>query len=107
MAESTEKRPDGSITRTNTWNGVETGEPVRVNVPRELRLQWVFIAHGRNEATGEEWVEVRGGRPGESKRRAFRTELIYPVSSKRGSKLVGPSLEAAPRLSMHSPQPNQ
>jgi len=102
MVEMSTKQPNGPLSRSSTWNGVEKGETVLVNGPKERRQQWVFVAHVRNDATGEEWVEVRGGRPGESKSRAFRTELIYPASAKRGSRLVGPSLEAAPRLPLHS-----
>ncbi len=70
--------PHATLLRSAAWNGVEQGEVVLVNGPKERRQQWVFVAHARNELTGEEWVEVRGGRPGESKGRAFRTEMIYP-----------------------------
>jgi hypothetical protein len=94
-------RPQRIVKRSTFWNGVGKGERVVVNGVKERRQQWVFVAHVRNEDTGDEWVEVRGGRPGESKTRAFRTELIHPWSTKKGSRAVGPSLVAAPRLAIH------
>lgn len=69
-----------------------------VNGARERRQAWVFVAHVVNEQTGEEWVEVRGGRSGESKGRSFRPELIYPASARRGGRLQGLSLGVAPQL---------
>jgi hypothetical protein len=69
-----------------------------VNAAKEGRQAWVFVAHVVNEASGEEWVEVRGGRAGEAKGRSFRPELIYPGGARRGSRLVGMSLAAAPRF---------
>lgn len=87
--------------RATRWSGVQTGDPVVVDGPRERRQHWVFVAHVRNEATGEEWVEVRGGRVGEAKGRSFRPELIYPAEAKRGSRLVGAPLASAPRLPLY------
>jgi hypothetical protein len=95
-----------TLTRSGAWHGVVRGETVLVNAPKERRQQWVFVAHVRNVATGDEWIEVRGGRPGESKGRAFRTELIYPSSAKRGSRLVGPSLQFAPRFALYDVDSN-
>ncbi|MHB8334559.1 MAG: hypothetical protein ACYDEH_06630 [Acidimicrobiales bacterium] len=88
------------IVRVRTWAGLVEGDPVVVNSPKELRQQWVFVAHGRNEETGDEWIEVRGGRPGEGRGRSFRPELIYPVAAKRGSRVAGRSLHDAPQLSL-------
>jgi len=81
-----------------TWNGVVSGEPVVVDGVKERRQSWVFVAHVRNEASGEEWIEVRGGRRGEAKGRSFRPDVIFPDGSKKGSRLVGMSLLRAPRL---------
>ena len=67
----------GAIVRSTTWNGVRYGDDVVVNGPRERRQHWTFVAFAVNEATGEEWVEVRGGRTGESKGRSFRPEMIF------------------------------
>ena len=98
------KRPTISrnvnLVRSTMWNGVSSGEPVVVDGVKERRQTWVFVAHVRNESSGEEWVEVRGGRRGEAKGRSFRPEMIFPAGSKRGSRLVGMSLYSAPRLPM-------
>jgi hypothetical protein len=66
-----------------------------------LVRSWVFVAHVLNEATSEEWIEVRGGRIGEAKGRSFRPELIYPASAKKGARLVGLPLALAPQLPIH------
>ena len=96
------KRPvavrNGNLLRTTQWNGVRTGDPVVVDGVKERRQQWVFVAHVVNEATGDEWVEVRGGRVGEAKGRSFRPEVIYPGNAKRGPRLIGQSLADAPQL---------
>lgn len=88
----------GSVVRSSEWHGVRRGDPVAVNGPKERRQRWSFVAYARNEATGEEWVEVRGGRIGESKGRSFHPELIYPVGALRGTRVLAPSLARAPRL---------
>ena len=88
----------GPLVRSTHWNGVKCGDPVVVDGPKELRQQWVFVAHVVNEATNDEWVEVRGGRVGEAKGRSFRTRSIYPNGAKRGSRLTGLSLAEAPQL---------
>jgi hypothetical protein len=61
-------------------------------------MSWFFVAHVVNEKTGEEWVEVRGGRPGEAKGRSFRVGQIFPPSAKKGPRLRGLSLADAPQL---------
>ncbi len=71
------------------------GDAVVVNSPKERRRNWTFVAHVLNEASGEEWVEVRGGRPGEAKGRAFLPDLIYPARARRGSRIEGLSLAKA------------
>ena len=96
------KRPtvsrNGNLVRSTVWNGVSSGEPVVVDGVKERRLSWVFVAHVRNEVSGDEWVEVRGGRRGEAKGRSFRPEMIFPAGSKKGPNVVGMSLFSAPRL---------
>jgi len=74
------------------------GDAVVVDGPRERRQRWVFVAHVRNTVTGDEWVEVRGGRQGEAKGRSFRPEMIYPAGAKRGARVQGLSLASAPQL---------
>jgi hypothetical protein len=99
------KRPTvsrhGNLVRTTNWNGVKSGDAVVVDGVRERRQQWVFVAHVVNEATEDEWIEVRGGRVGEAKGRSFRPESIYPSNARKGSRLVGPSLVDAPQLPIH------
>lgn len=69
-----------------------------VNLPKERRSQFVFVAHVTVVDSGEEWVEVRGGRTGEVKDRSFRPDLIYPASARQGGRLRGLSLADAPQL---------
>jgi hypothetical protein len=90
----------GQVVRSPAWHGVRYGDRVVVNGPKELRHTWTFVAHVVNEANGEEWVEVRGGRVGESKGRSFRPEMIYPSGAKKGSRVVGLSLATAPQLAL-------
>ena len=99
MEEHGERR-GAKIVRDRQWAGIVAGDPVVFNSPKELRQQWVFVAHGRNEVTGDEWIEVRGGRPGEGRGRSFRPELIYPLAARRGSRVMGRSLHDAPQLSL-------
>jgi hypothetical protein len=99
------KRPvvskQGNLVRTTNWAGVSAGDAVVVDGVKERRQSWTFVAHVSNEVTGEEWIEVRGGRTGEAKGRAFRTELIYPASAKKGSRLMGLPLAFAPQLPIY------
>ena len=86
--------------RTSAWHGLRAGDPVVVDDDRARVHSWVFVAHARNESTGEEWVEVRGGRAGESKGRAFAPGRIFPLGARRGRWVEGPSLADAPRLDL-------
>ena len=90
----------GSLVRTTRWHGLSEGDAVVVNGPKERRQHWTFVAYVKNEATGDEWVEVRGGRVGESKGRAFHPDMIFPSNSRKGSRVDGLSLAAAPQLSL-------
>ena len=68
------RRPEvtrhGHVVRSSRWNGVRAGDVVIVDGAKERRQHWVFVAHVVNEATNDEWVEVRGGRVGETKGRS-------------------------------------
>ncbi|HEY1825073.1 MAG TPA: hypothetical protein VGG21_03835 [Acidimicrobiales bacterium] len=88
----------GQIVRSRAWNGVCEGDAVLVNAPRERRQSWIFVAHVLNESSGDEWVEVRGGRQGEAKGRSFVPELIFPACARKGTKIEGLSLARAPQL---------
>ena len=73
--------------RATAWGPFDSGMAVRVL--GQPRSQFVFLAHVTNTDSGEEWIEVIGGRSGQSLRRSFATDFIKPVRrSGRGS---GPS----------------
>jgi hypothetical protein len=93
----TESR-QGNLVRSTHWAGLRAGDEVVVDGVKERRQHWVFVAHVMNEATGDEWIDVRGGRIGEAKGRSFRAELIYASGAKRGSRLNGLPLVFAPQL---------
>lgn len=88
----------GHFVRSTKWAGLTTGDAVVVDGVKERRQNWVFVAHVTNEHTDEQWVEVRGGRNGEAKGRSFRPEMIFPVSAKKRSRIMGQSLANAPQL---------
>lgn len=90
--------PQGHLVRSTTWAGLTSGDGVAVNGVKERRQSWVFVAHVLNSRTNEEWVEVRGGRRGEAKGRSFAPDMIFPLSAKKGGRLVGDSLARAPQL---------
>lgn len=58
---------------------------------------WAFLAHVRNTRSGEEWVEVVGGRGGDRAVRSFPPGQVFPPDGP-GSRSDGPSLADAPRL---------
>ena len=60
--------------------------------------RWVFVAHVVNVRSGDEWVEVQGGRDGEMKGRSFTTDRIYPAHARRGARMAAASLAVAPQL---------
>jgi hypothetical protein len=90
----------GHLVRSTQWAGLRAGDAVVVDGVKERRQEWVFVAYVSNSETGEEWVDVRGGRVGEAKGRSFRPELIYPRGAKKGSRLVGLPLALAPQLAL-------
>lgn len=59
---------------------------------------WSFVAFVRNLRTGDEWVEVVGGKPGDSKTRSFRPEQVYPPGKHRRRGPAPASLADAPQL---------
>ena len=91
-------RTNPALERSLTWSGLRPGDAVVVDAPKERRSEFVFVAHVRNDMTGDEWVEVRGGRSGEAKDRSFQPGVIYSLAARRGSRVVGLSLADAPRL---------
>lgn len=85
------------LVRSSTWAGLRTGAPVEVAGVRGRASTWTFLAHVHNERTGEEWVEVVGGRPGSRAVRSFRPEQIFSPSG-RPQAGARPSLAEAPQL---------
>jgi len=88
----------GNLQRSTQWSGLRTGDAVLVNLERERRHKWVFVAHVKNTVSNEEWIEVRGGKSGDTKTRSFRCDAIFPAAAKKGAKIVGLSLQEAPQL---------
>jgi hypothetical protein len=89
------------LLRSTEWSGVRVGDPVEVAGSRARSATWTFLAHVRNVRTGEEWVEVVGGRAGSRAVRSFRPELVFAPSSRstgRGARALRASLADAPRL---------
>ncbi|MBW4030856.1 MAG: hypothetical protein HIU57_09350 [Acidobacteria bacterium] len=89
---------EGHLVRSTKWAGLSTGDVVVIDGVKERRQSWVFVAHVTNAMSGEQWIEVRGGRQGEAKGRSFRPELVYPATAKKGGRIVGQSLADAPQL---------
>ncbi|HVB92092.1 MAG TPA: hypothetical protein VND70_08320 [Acidimicrobiales bacterium] len=83
------------LRRARQWAGLVAGDPVRVDGTRLRNATWTFVAHVTNGESGEEWVEVVGGRSGDRKVRSFRPDQLYAVSARPGR---DPSLAAAPGL---------
>jgi hypothetical protein len=83
------------LRRRTTWAGLGPGDPVQVTGTRFRAASWEFVAHVENGETGEEWVEVVGGRPGDRAVRSFRPQQLYAVSARPGR---DPSLADAPGL---------
>lgn len=90
--------PSGHLARSEAWSGLHPGDPVEVDGTRLRSAVWAFVAHVRNTATGDEWIEVVGGRPGDHKIRSFRPEQVYPPRAGAAKSSRAPSLAQAPRL---------
>lgn len=73
------------LVRSTQWAGLRTGSRVEVGGVRGRSTSWAFLAHVRNERTGEEWVEVVGGKTGRRAIRSFPPGQIFPHSTARGS----------------------
>jgi hypothetical protein len=87
--------PPADLKRTTSWAGLKPGDPVRVDGTRLIGASWTFVAHVANVETGEEWIEVVGGRSGDRAVRSFRPDQLYAVSARPGR---DPSLVDAPGL---------
>jgi hypothetical protein len=87
--------PLADLRRNNRWAGLQSGDPVLVDGTRIRGASWTFVAHVSNLLTGEEWVEVVGGRSGDRTVRSFRPDQLYATSARPGR---DPSLAVAPGL---------
>jgi hypothetical protein len=97
-AQSVSEGPSGNLRREASWAGVQRGEAVEVSDTRLRSAKWEFIAFVRNVATGEEWVEVVGGRSGDRKVRSFPPERVFAPAGKSSRSGPRQSLADAPRL---------
>ncbi len=86
------------LERTAEWSGVRSGDPVEVAGDRARSAAWSFLAHVRNLRTGEEWVEVVGGRSGSRAVRSFRPDQIFAPSPRAGRRAPRAPLSDEPRL---------
>jgi hypothetical protein len=59
--------------------------------------RWTFLAHVRNTRSGDEWVEVVGGRNGDRAIRSFPPGQVF-APERAGRPGEEPSLAEAPRL---------
>ncbi|HUC04443.1 MAG TPA: hypothetical protein VL961_03540 [Acidimicrobiales bacterium] len=83
------------LERSLHWAGLRPGDIVLVDGVKVRGAHWEFVAHVVNRATGEEWVEVVGGRPGDRSVRSFRPEQLYAPNTRPGRDLP---LAQAPAL---------
>jgi hypothetical protein len=86
------------LERSVTWAGLRAGDPVMVTGTRLRSASWSFSAFVRNTKTGEVWVEVVGGRPGDRNTRSFRPEQVFPPGRRRAGNPTSPSFAEAPQL---------
>jgi hypothetical protein len=91
----------GHLRRSKQWNGLGPGDPVVITGTRLRSATWAFVAHVANTETGDESIEVVGGRPGDRKIRSFRPEQVFPPSSRGRPGFRPPSLADAPQLPLH------
>lgn len=86
------------LDRSKSWAGLRAGDPVDVEGTRLRGARWTFLAHVRNRDTGEEWVEVVGGRSGDRKLRSFRPGQVYAPRGRTAAGRRAASLAEAPQL---------
>ena len=71
---------------------------VEVSGTRLRSAKWEFVAHVQNVVTGDEWIDVVGGRSGDRTLRSFPPERVFAPAGKLGRRQPRPSLADAPRL---------
>lgn len=90
--------PLGKLLRTPTWAGVHKGDPVEVMGTHLRSAEWEFVAHVRNVRTGDEWIEVVGGRRGDRTPRSFSPDRVFAPAPKQGRRSPRASLADQPML---------
>ncbi len=88
----------GNLQRSFAWAGLHKGDPVEVSGTRLRAANWEFVAHVRNIATGDEWIEVVGGRSGDRKLRSFGPERVFAPAAKQRKRVTRASLAEQPML---------
>jgi hypothetical protein len=99
--ESRPKALDDSLNklqRASTWAGLQRGDRVEITDTRLRSATWEFVAHVRNVASGEEWIEVVGGKGRDRHLRSFRPERVFAPARKGKKAGQRSSLADAPRL---------
>jgi hypothetical protein len=87
-----------NLRRAPTWAGIRTGDAVEVSGTRLRSAKWEFVAHVRNVATGDEWIDVVGGRSGDRKLRSFPPDRVFAPAPKHKKRVQRSSLADAPQL---------
>ena len=86
------------LRRATEWAGVSKGEIVEVAQTGMRTATWEFVAHVRNVVTGDEWIEVVGGKGGDRVLRSFRPERVFAPGKKGRRSGPRSSLADEPRL---------
>lgn len=75
--------------RHETWNGLQAGDPVRIEGVRGRGMTWEFRARVVNERNGSESIEVVGGRLGDRKVRSFAPDRVFAVTGRARGRSPG------------------
>ena len=92
------EQASGKLQRESVWAGVRRGESVEVTETGLRSAKWEFVAHVTNIVTGDEWIEVVGGKDGARVLRSFRPERVFAPDKPRRKRGPRSSLAEAPRL---------
>ncbi len=90
--------PSTNLRRLPTWAGLRAGDTVEVSDTRLRSAKWEFVAHVRNVVTGDEWIDVVGGRNGDRKLRSFPPERVFAPAARQSRHRPRSSLADAPQL---------
>jgi hypothetical protein len=88
----------GKLRRSEHWAGLSKGDPVTIEASGLASATWTFLAHVANTETGDESVEVVGGKTGERMVRSFRPTQVFPYRPRRKKGVPQASLADAPQL---------